>query len=107
MTMMGINKIRETRTSTTRVNNFINLRSTNRSAQRTIAEKLLTRIFDIDTAGMLNLTACCCALTGICMTCQFKVVCAKKIASTSEQVQLQGKLNKCSEYLDQPSNGRK
>ncbi len=47
MTMMGINKTRETKTSTTRVNNFINLRSTNRSSQCPIAEKLLTRSFDI------------------------------------------------------------
>ncbi len=44
---MGINKTWETKTSTTEVNNFINLRSTNRSTRRPIAEKLLTRSFDI------------------------------------------------------------
>jgi hypothetical protein len=45
--MMGINKTRETKTYTTRVNNFINLRSTNRPSQCPIVEKLLTRSFDI------------------------------------------------------------
>jgi hypothetical protein len=47
MTMMGIDKTRKTTTSTSRRNNFTNLRSTGRWTQRPIAKKLLTRPFSI------------------------------------------------------------
>ncbi len=45
--MMGISKTKETKTSTTKANSFIKLRSINGSSQRPIAKKLLTRSFDI------------------------------------------------------------